>query len=539
MEYDTESPSQFTSFKLVTIPDVIKLIKESQNKQCALDPIPTSLLKKCSNELAPVICNIINSSLESATVPSEFKCALVTPLIKKPDAKYELKNYRPVSNLPYVSKLVEKVVSVQLKSYKEDNGLNEELQSAYKKNHSTQTALLKVFDEILTKMDKQEVVFLTLLDLSAAFDTVDHSILLQRLNHTFGIKGKAFKWIQSYLSVRKQKVVINGKESVEIVLDCNVPQGSVLGADFYSDYTKPEGNLMRFLNFLYHFYADDSQLVNSVVPNDLGMQKEIQSSIENAVKEIGKWLRNNKLKMNENKTEFIVFGTAQQLKKVQIDSIRVGEDEIKAVPKVRNLGVMMDQKLDMSAHVSYLCKICFYRIKSLYKVRKYLTVSATKTIVQALVTSKLDYCNSLLFGISQKLMMKLQRVQNAAARLVMCSSKRTSVKPILQKLHWLPIEARINYSIALNVYKAQHDLAPNYIKELIKPYKPLSGLRSSERNLLEVPRYKLKTCGLRAFSYAGPVVWNGLPEHIKNQETIDQFKKQLKTFYFKKHYFSC
>ena len=132
MEYDTESPSQFTSFKLVTIPDVIKLIKESQNKQCALDPIPTSLLKKCSNELAPVICNIINSSLESATVPSEFKCALVTPLIKKPDAKYELKNYRPVSNLPYVSKLVEKVVSVQLKSYKEDNGLNEELQSAYK-----------------------------------------------------------------------------------------------------------------------------------------------------------------------------------------------------------------------------------------------------------------------------------------------------------------------------------------------------------------------------------------------------------------------
>ena len=212
-----------------------------------------------------VITKIINLSIETSTVPTEFKQAVVTPLIKKPNAKLEYKNYRPVSNLPYISKLLEKVISCQLKKYKQENGLDEPLQSAYKHSHSTQTALLKVFNDIFTNMDDKELVFLTLLDLSAAFDTVDHHILVNRLRSCFGITEGAIKWIQSYLHDRTQKVIVNGSENSPQLLECCVPQGSLLGPLFYSDYIRPLGHLLHSLGFQFHLYADDSQLITSIL----------------------------------------------------------------------------------------------------------------------------------------------------------------------------------------------------------------------------------------------------------------------------------
>ena len=164
-------------------------------------------------------------------MPTEFKQAVATPLVEMPNAKLEYKNYRPVSNLPYISKLLQKVISYQLKEYKQENRLDEPLQSAYKHSHSTKTALLKVFNDILTKMDDKELVFLTLglLDLSAAFNTVDHHIIVNHLRSCFGITEGAFKWIQSYLHDRTQKVIVNSRENSPHLLECCVPQGSLLG----------------------------------------------------------------------------------------------------------------------------------------------------------------------------------------------------------------------------------------------------------------------------------------------------------------------
>ena len=170
---------QLPAFYLISSDDMRKIIRESPTKSCSLDPLPTFLLKECLNEVTPVITTIVNSSLSTGIVPKDLKKAIITPLLKKPTADCDvLSNYRPVSNLAYISKLLEKVVSIQLATYKHQNDLNEKFQSAYRLGHSTETALLRVQNDILSSIDCGQCVFLVLLDLSAAFNTVVHESLL-------------------------------------------------------------------------------------------------------------------------------------------------------------------------------------------------------------------------------------------------------------------------------------------------------------------------------------------------------------------------
>ena len=203
-------------------------------KTCALDLLPAFVLTKCLQRLLPVITDIVNRSLDEALMPNSLKTALIIPLLKKTNLDTEdFKNFRPVTNLPFVSKLIEKSVAVQLVQYIDDNNFDEKLQSAYKKLHSTETALLRIHDDILRTVDRGCTVVSLLLDLSAAFDTVDHGLLLPRLNTRFGIKGKVLAWFKSYLIDRSQFVSINGSNSSHSDLMFGVPQGSVLGPILY------------------------------------------------------------------------------------------------------------------------------------------------------------------------------------------------------------------------------------------------------------------------------------------------------------------
>ena len=217
-------------FQPVTEEEIRKLIVESPTKTCMLDPIPTSLTKECLSDLLPLITRIVNSSLGSGVVPPQFKQAVVTPMLKKPGLDpNDLKNFRPVSNLPFISKILEKVVLTQLQKHLSENDLLEIRQSAYRKNHSTETALLSVVDGLLRNADDRLVSVLALLDLSAAFDTLDHPILLQRLETTFGISGTVLHWFASYLEGREQSVkadnVLSSPSPLQFILDseCNCP----------------------------------------------------------------------------------------------------------------------------------------------------------------------------------------------------------------------------------------------------------------------------------------------------------------------------
>ena len=247
-------PPKLHTFRTVTEEEVRKLISSSPNKQCNLDPCPTFLVKACIDQLATPITNIINYSLSEGIFPECFKQALVSPLLKKPSLpKNSFSSYRPVSNLNYLSKILEKVVAKQIQQHIDGFGLDNPFQSAYKSFHSTESALLTVQNDIYMAMERGTVTALTLLDLSAAFDTIDHDILLGRLSDWFGIGKVALKWIVSYLKNRSQTININGKLSIPLTLQIGVPQGSVLGPLLFILYTTPHSKLL-----------DKSEVINRI-----------------------------------------------------------------------------------------------------------------------------------------------------------------------------------------------------------------------------------------------------------------------------------
>ena len=522
-------------FSAVTESEVCKIIAKSPTKSCSLDPAPTWMVNDSVDELIPMVTILVNLSLQSANVPDSMKQALVTPLLKKDDLDPEvLKNYRPVSNLSFLSKVLERVVAARLTTYMTINQLHEPMQSAYRACHSTETALVRVQNDILRTLDQGGAAILVLLDLSAAFDTIDHSILLSRMESVLGVRGSALQWFKLYLLGRKQRIKINDDFSENQEILWSVPQGSVLGALLFLIYIIPLAQLIRSYGLNNHGYADDTQLCLSFKKtSDNAIVKSEILNLEKCLCDISVWMSQNKLKLNNDKTEIILFGSKKHLAELNIKSLSVaGTDVSVASEPVRNLGAMFDSLLIMAPHVKSVVKKSSFHLRNIGKARHVLTEDATKTVMQSLVMSRLDYCNALLIGIQQDLIAKLQRLQNSAARIVSRTRKYEHITPVLIKLHWLPIKFRIQFKVLLLVYKALNGLAPKYIKELLVPYKPRRHLRSEAKGLLDEPRTRLKF-GDRAFSISAPRLWNALPQHLKDSTSCQAFKKCLKTHLFR------
>ena len=383
-------------------------------------------------------------------------------------------------------------------------------------------------------MDKQEVILLVLLDLSSAFDTIDHKLMLDTLEFDFGVTGKALLWLRSFLSDRKQRVHIKKEFSKDYNVNHGVPQGSCLGPVLFLLYISQLFDVVSRHLPSAHGYADDTQLYMSFRPESSIAQNQAMLALEECITDMHSWLLTHKLMFKDSKTEFLIIGTRQQLSKIQIDSVKVGGVDIKPVEKVRNLGSWFDNHMSMNIHVGKVCSKAFRGLYNIRQIRKFLSMDSTKTLIHAFVTSHLDYCNSLLAGIPQYQLQKLQKVLNAAARLIYQSPRHSHITPILISLHWLPVKFRVDFKIALLVYKALNGSAPSYISALLSPKSASKyDLRSDDQDLLQVPATKLKTVGDRAFTSAAPRIWNTLPLEIRQSENISIFKKQLKTFLFK------
>ena len=529
-----------SDFGLVTTADVSTIINKSPTKSSAMDPIPSYLVKCCPDELVPVFTKIINQSIETSTFPASLKHAAITPLLKKSTLDPEcLSNYRPVSNLTFLSKTLERVIAQRLQQHMSSNNLYEPMQSAYRSKHSVETATLRVHNDILTALDQGLVGILVMLDLSAAFDTVDHDVLISRLESLVGVTGKALLWFRSYLENRTQSVSISSVSSPCALLKCGVPQGSVLGPILFTVYTLPIGDIVRSFGLKLHVYADDTQIYTFCVSQPTTSYPASIQQIERCVEELSKWMAVNKLKLNNDKTELMVLQN-QHKKALMRLPLQIGDHSICPTSVVRNLGVLFDAKMTMEAQVMNICKSCYFHLYNIRSIRSYITDDAASTLIHALITSKLDMGNAMLFGISESLCQKLQHVQNAAARLVTCTSRHDHVTPVLCELHWLPIRHRIMFKILLLVFKSLNNAAPYYISELITPYEPTRSLRSETSGQLSVPRTRLKTVGDRAFAAAAPHLWNNLPAFLRTPSTMPKttaaFKSRLKAHLFSQAY---
>ena len=515
--------------------EVHTIILKSSTKSCELDPFPTVMLKSCLSVLLPLITTIVNKSLSNAEVPSCFKQAIVRPLLKKngldPD---ELKNYRPVSNLSFISKVLEKVVAKRLEDHLAANNLHDHLQSAYRERHSTETALIKVHHDISVALDNNSCVILVMLDLSAAFDVIDHPILFNRLEHTYGVSGSALSWFKSYLAGRTQRVAIGPLKSDELLLPFGVPQGSVLGPKIYCMFSKPIGDICERNNMDYHCYADDTQVYFVINPTDTWESNSIKT--EACLSDISSWMCQNMLKLNQDKTELIIFAPKRYSKDFSGRSIVFDDSVVYEVDSVKNLGVYLDKCLTMEHQSKAVSRSCFYHLRNISRIRRFITDDACRTLIASLVTSRLDYGNALLNGVCDGVIKRLQRIQNTAARLITRTKRSEHITPVLHGLHWLPVAYRVKYKLLLFAYKIINGLAPQYLQDLLTLYQPTRSLRSDSTKRLCVPLTKSKTYGDKRFDASVASLWNSLPVELRCSRSLDCFKRGLKTYLFKKVY---
>ena len=533
-QFEGERLNQFTEIDKECIH---RLVLKAPNKSCGLDPAPTWLVKEFADELVPFLTNMFNKSIVTGCFPELFKVAEVTPILKKPSLDASIPtNYRPISNLPFLSKLLERVINDQLQEHLVRADLLPEHQSAYRKSHSTETALLKVSSDALLAADRGMLTVLGMLDLSAAFDCVDHQILFQRLQTSFGIDSIALRWTKSYFRDRKYSVRYNGTLSGISTVDCGVPQGSVLGPLYFILYSSDVFALAERHGFLIHGYADDLQIYQHCFSTDM---EDLNTRLSRCIEDIGVWMSCNRLKLNASKTEFIWFGTPVRISRNPPGPLIVGDSVIQPSRSVRSLGVLLDPALSLSEHVSKLTNRCYYQLRQLRSIRKSLSIDSCHALVRALILSRLDYCNGLLGGATGLLINQLNGVMRSSARLILQQPWNSHITDLMNsKLHWLDIRARIDFKLCLLAFRCLNSSAPRYLASLCTPEIGAAGrshLRSagSAINQLAIPVCKTKTIGPRAFAVSCPTCWNALPPHMRSMNrSLAAFRRELKTVLF-------
>ena len=281
-------------------------------------------------------------------------------------------------------------------------------------------------------------------------------------------------------------------------------------------------------------YADDTQYYFAIttIQNTTDKIDEIMVDIKN-------WMIKKKLKLNENKTECMLFGTEYNLRNyAHVEYMHIGTSKIKVTPLIKNLGVYIDRTLTLKNQILNTVKTCNYHLRNIAFIRKYLNEDTVNTLIHNHIISRLDYCNSLYYGLPNNLLKKLQIIQNKAARLVKGIPRRDRITPILIKLHWLPIKARIVYKICLLTYKTLKTREPKYLLECLTPFQlgtNISVRHANDKYRLHEPRFN-RNIGSRTYQYSAPRLYNNLPVSLKDSENIVQFKKNLKTYLFEKTY---
>ena len=438
--------------------------------------------------------------------------------------KENKKNYRPVTNLQLVGKLIETIVKKRLVKHMTDFKLESDFEHGYKEGHSTETLLLKSVNDLLNSCDRQLPSIVMLLDLSAAFDTVDQTKLLKILKEEIGIEGTALKWFTSFMTGRTQKVKIRDSYSEQGDLIYGVAQGSVLGPALFNIYIRSLKKHVDPTKFSIFGFADDHQLIKSFLP--VLQLKALDGDINQCFRLIEEWMTSYFLRLNASKTQFMIIIPPAMRRVIKIKGIFINGVCIRVVDCAKNLGVLLDNELTFKEQISKLVSSCFFAIRKLSKIKDFLSFEELRTAVSTFIFNNLDYCNSLYFGINADLLDKMQYVQNTAARLVKRKKRfQGSTTDFIRECHWLRIRERIVFKICLFVHKCLHGKAPKCLSDM------LTYTGSSRTMKLEQPAYK-GSLGSRCFGRAGPKLWNLLPIKIRMEIDTDEFKKQLKTFLF-------
>ena len=506
------------SFKLSKVSEefVLKeLRKLNPTKSTGIDGIKPRFLKDGAEIIKSAITHIINLSISTENVPDLLKQAIVKPLYKK-GSRLEVGNYRPVSLLCIISKILEKAVYVQLEKHLIDNNLLYEFQSGFRKSYSTDTCLINLIDTIRTENSQGLYAGMVLLDLQKAFDTVDHDILCKKLE-IIGLNSS--DWFKSYLKGRTQVVIANETRSESGTVTCGVPQGSLLGPLLFLCYVNDMPISIKCKLLL---YADDSALIISGTDPKI-IAEELTKELESCQQ----WLNDNKLSLHLGKTEAMIFGTKRKLKEVKSFEVKCGNVKINNVNDVKYLGLQINDNLSGEHTVKNILKKANSRLKFLYRYRDMLKLSTRKTLCTALIQCHFDYsCSSWYPSINKNLKDKLQIAQNKMIRFILNLKNRAHIgQKEREKAGFLNVSKRVTQLKLGHVFKINKKSCPKYLSQhfyRLNEENDRIATRGKAHNF-HIPRINTNT-----FAYTAIKEWNSLPPSIKEIKSESLFKQKVK-----------
>jgi hypothetical protein len=515
---------QFT-FKTVERKDIDKIITVMKKKS-GIENVNISVFRDAFDVIGDVFTNMVNDILTTGTFPDIYKVSTVVP-IEKVKGTIKCEEFRPINMLLLEEKIIEHIVKEQLLAFVENNGILCSEQSGFRSSFSCETALNLVVDNWKENLQMKKLITVVFLDLKRAFETIDRKILLQKLER-YGVRGRALNFFESYLSERRQHCKFGGVCSSNEINELGVPQGTVIGPLLFILYINDIIKSVKFAKI--SLFADDTLLTISG-DNVAEMTTQLNQDME----KLSKWMNYNKLKLNVEKSKFMVI-TNRRIDKNDI-FVKIGDQQLERVEKMKYLGVILDEKLTLNEHLDYICKKMGKKYGFMCRANKKLTTESKILLYKSIIAPHIEYCSTLLYIMNDEQIKRLQKIQNKIMRLILRCNKRTSIIWMVDALQWQPIKQRIEFNALLFIYKIVHNHTPNYLSEKITYIRDTHQHDTRSKNNILLPTMTMTTTQNSIF-YKGMSEYNKLESNIKNSATIDAFKRKLTEHmkYRKKNY---
>jgi len=514
--------------------EVLDIINQLESKSTGPQSIPVNLLKIIPDLIILPLCKIINNSFSSGIFPDALKISKVVPIHKGGPAD-ELNNYRPISLLSVFDKILEKLMHKRLYNFLESQNVLFDNQFGFRKNNSTSYALIQITERIKETIDKKKYGCGIFIDLRKAFDTVNHDILLNKLDH-YGIRGTALHWFHSYLSDRKQFVFHNGESSKLQSINCGVPQGSVLGPLLFLLYINDLPNVSNILQF--YLFADDTNIYYEADSLD-----NLELIINRELKKLHTWLIVNRLSLNIDKTNFVVFHPYNKPLTQKI-TLKIQKNAISEKDHVKYLGILIDSTLSWINHIDNISTKVSKSVGLLYKIRNFVDIKIIKTLYYSLVYPHLIYAIEVWGSANETHLNKILILQKKIVRLISFSDKRQPnysflpSDPLFFKLEIHKIQDIFKLNISKFIFKCLNKWTPvnfHYWYKLtssMNKYNTRSKFVNIENfvptRTLFVPTARTTNYGLKLIKVLGPKIWNSLPPLLRINESLNSFIKKLK-----------
>ena len=497
--------------------EVLKIIMSlDPHKAAGIDDFHVKSIKNSIPYTLKALTYVYNSSFSQSTVPDKLKISKVIPIYKKKEA-FLPGNYRPISLLSMFDKILEKLMYARLYPFLTKNNLLYEYQFGFRSNHSTTLAVTEIVDNIREELDKNNHVLGLYLDLSKAFDCVNHNILLDKLS-LYGIRGQVNDWFKSYLKDRSQITLANGTYSKMCPVNTGVPQGSVLGPILFLIYVNDIAQCVN--SGKVRLFADDTNLFFSCksIPT---LEKNANESLLN----LYKWFSSNKLTLNADKTCFTVFSNSKEKPNIKLT---LKGTPIENVPVSKYLGMHLDDKLNWKTHINNIKNKLNQLTGAFYNLARYIDTSKISNIYHAYVFPHIKY-GIELYGACDKTSLKsLQTSQNKILKVLYRKPRRYHTNQIHNELRILKCEDVYQLFTGIFVYKQQQKLLPNIFSNYFTQNRNIHRIRTRNCESLFLPRYKLKSTQ-KCMKYSGVKIWNSIPQEIRNQPKLHQFKSKFKS----------